>query len=116
MVSQWRDYVRQAAEQSWPAEGLPMEGLLMLTIMYFYDREAREIDVDNIPKPILDSIKGLVYQDDSQITDLVCRKRELNEHLRPANLSGVLREAIVQNQSFVYALVEQSPVQGAFHL
>jgi hypothetical protein len=111
MVSQWRDYVRQAAEQSWPAEGL-----LMLTIMYFYDREAREIDVDNIPKPILDSIKGLVYQDDSQITDLVCRKRELNEHLRPANLSGVLREAIVQNQSFVYVLVEQSPVQGAFHL
>lgn len=93
-----------------------MEGLLMLTIMYFCDREAREIDVDNIPEPILDSIKGLVYQDDSQITDLVCRKRELNEHLRPANLSGVLREAIVQSQSLVYVLVEQSPVQGAVHL
>ena len=33
------------------------------TITYFFDGAA--LDVDNIPKPILDALKGVVYFDDS---------------------------------------------------
>jgi crossover junction endodeoxyribonuclease RusA len=40
------------------------------------------MDIDNLPKPILDALKGLVYLDDTQITDVVCRKRNLHSDLR----------------------------------
>ena len=49
-------------------------------ITYFYEGVA--LDVDNIPKPILDALKGLVYSDDTEVADLLCRKRDLNGDLR----------------------------------
>ena len=42
-------------------------------VTYFFDDTP--FDVDNIPKPILDALKGLVFRDDSQVYDLLCRKR-----------------------------------------
>lgn len=45
------------------------------------------MDIDNLPKPILDALKGLVYLDDEQVTDIVCHKRDLNRALRVANPS-----------------------------
>ena len=39
----------------------------------------RDIDVDNVPKPILDALTGFVYLDDHQVTDLVVCKRRLSE-------------------------------------
>ena len=59
-----------------------------MTITYFYD--SAPLDVDNIPKPILDSLKGLVYSDDSQVSDLICRKRDMNEELQIQNPSTSL--------------------------
>ncbi len=35
----------------------------MVTITYVYDEVP--LDVDNIPKPILDALKGLVFSDDN---------------------------------------------------
>ena len=43
------------------------------------------MDIDNLPKPISDALKGLVYLDDEQVTDIVCRKRNLNRELRVEN-------------------------------
>ena len=54
----------------------------MLTVMYFY--ESGSMDIDNLPKPISDALKGLVYLDDEQVTDIVCRKRNLNRELPKA--------------------------------
>ena len=63
--SQWQETVRRSTEQRWPAGESPAAGRLMVTIVHFY--EGIDLDVDNIPKPILDGIKGLVYGDDRQI-------------------------------------------------
>ena len=51
-----------------------------MTITYFFDDDP--VDVDNVPKPILDALIGLVYADDSQVFDLICRKRDLTEDLQ----------------------------------
>ena len=48
-----------------------------MTITYFHGSDP--LDVDNIPKPILDALKGLVYSDDSHVSDLLCRKRDLSK-------------------------------------
>ena len=54
-----------------------MAGPVAVTITYFYN--TTPLDVDNIPKPILDGLKGMVYQDDDQVFDMLCRKRDLND-------------------------------------
>jgi Holliday junction resolvase RusA-like endonuclease len=59
-VHQWREEVRKVAAQHWPAGELPVaESRIMLSMTYFYDTVS--IDVDNIPKPISDALKGLTF-------------------------------------------------------
>ena len=75
----------------------------MVSITYFF--EGGSLDVDNIPKPILDALKGLVYRDDSQVTDLLCRKRDLNGDLRIQNPSSVLLGTLQQSEQFLHITV-----------
>ena len=74
----WRLEVQNVVEQEWDAAP-PFAGEVMVVITYFFKGEA--LDVDNMPKPILDALKGMVYVDDDQITDLVCRKRDRDRDL-----------------------------------
>jgi Holliday junction resolvase RusA-like endonuclease len=109
-VRQWRDAVRQVAEQVWPVGELPVTGLIMLSITYFYESIA--MDVDNLPKPILDALRGLVYLDDEQITDVVCRKRNLRSTFRVENPSSVLADGLSRGHEFLYIVVTEAPDQG----
>ena len=111
-VRQWRDEVRRVAEQYWPAEELPVTGPIMLTITYFYD--SISMDVDNLPKPILDALKELVYLDDEQVTDVLCRKRDLNRDLRVENPSSILADGLSRGNEFLYIVVAEAPDQEVF--
>jgi crossover junction endodeoxyribonuclease RusA len=101
--------VRRVAEQYWPVGELPASGSVMLTITYFY--EGVSMDTDNLPKPISDALKGLVYLDDEQMTDVLCRKRNLNNNLRIENPSTVLAEGFRRGNEFLYIVVEEAPNQ-----
>ena len=79
----------------------------MLTIMYFYESEPL-MDIDNIPKPISDALKGLVYLDDEQVTDVLCHKRNLNSNLRIENPSSILAEGFSRGSQFLYVVVEEA--------
>jgi crossover junction endodeoxyribonuclease RusA len=110
----WRARVRAAAEGLWPAGSDPLEQELCLTIAFFYG--ATLVDVDNIVKPILDSIKGLIYKDDFQITDLISRKRSLAGPFRIEIDSLPLTEALERGQEFLYIRVTNPPVKGGLAL
>lgn len=110
---EWIETVRRNAAQYWPAQEMPSDSRLMVTIVHFYT--GIELDVDNIPKPILDGIKGLVYSDDRQITDLVCRKRELEENLPISELPTLLQEGINRGYPFVYIMVTAAPDPEVIH-
>jgi crossover junction endodeoxyribonuclease RusA len=112
-VRQWRDEVRNIAEQYWPAGELPVTGSIMLTITYFYD--SISMDVDNIAKPISDALKGLVYLDDEQVTDVLCRKRNLNSNLRLEKPSPILAEGLSRGSEFLYIVVEEAPNQEVIY-
>ena len=77
-----------------------------MTITYFY--EGAPTDVDNIVKPILDSIKGLVYRDDVQITDLVSRRRPLSGPFRIEAASPILLEALDRGREFLHVSIVDS--------
>ncbi|HEY4563842.1 MAG TPA: RusA family crossover junction endodeoxyribonuclease [Thermoanaerobaculia bacterium] len=106
----WRATVRTAAEGFWPADSDPLEQELSLTIAYFY--EGVPLDVDNIIKPIVDSLKGLVYQDDAQITDLVSRRRPLAGPFSIDVISPILGEALSRGQEFLYVRIAEPPEEG----
>lgn len=82
----------------------------MATITYFYHQASP--DVDNIPKPILDALKGLVYMDDEQVTDILCRKRSLNSDLRIENPSHMLAERISRGEVFLYVVIDYAADLG----
>ena len=91
-----------AARKSWN-RGPPVTGALMVTITYFFD--STPFDVDNIPKPILDALKGMVFADDSQVFDLICRKRDLNDNLQIQNPSSELSEYLSESKEVLHIIV-----------
>ena len=109
LVRQWSRSVRDAALHRWDADASPVAEAIMLTIIYFYNDVP--MDVDNMPKPILDALKGLVYVDDSQISDLLCRKRELTDRLQIESESQTLKDYIRRGAHFLYISVESAPNQ-----
>ena len=88
--------------RAWDAEP-PLDGEVMVVITYYFKGES--LDVDNMPKPILDALNGLVYADDCQITDLVCRKRDRNRDLQFENPSSVLVETLGRSEQFLHITV-----------
>ena len=91
LVRDWTERVRRAATREWYAEP-PVTGAVAVTITYLYD--GAPLDVDNIAKPILDALSGLVYTDDSQVSDLLCRKRDRNEELLIRNPSAKVMDSL----------------------
>ena len=106
LLRQWTQNVRNAAERHWDGRA-PAAGDIAVSIVYIFD--ADPLDVDNIPKSVLDALKGLVYLDDSQVTDLICRKRRKRDNLRTAQESPVFDEFISNHHQFIYICVKDAP-------
>ena len=98
--------VQSAVKQCWGTEP-PFTGEVMVTITYFFD--GASLDVDNIPKPILDSLVGLVYSDDSQVSDTLCRKRDRHRNLMFQNPSPILLASLQRSEQFLHIVVANAP-------
>lgn len=105
----WKEEVRREAEKYWSVGKPPITDKVKLAITYFYDGVS--MDVDNIPKPISDALNGLVYEDDIQVTDSSCCKRDLNDDLVVKNLSSILAEGFSRGREFLYIVIEDAPDQ-----
>ena len=100
--------MRNAAERRWASQD-PLAGDVSVTITYFFDDA--KLDVDNIPKPILDALNGLVYSDDSQVSDILCRRRDLRRELRFQNASPMLLDYLDRPGQFLHITVSNAPSQ-----
>jgi crossover junction endodeoxyribonuclease RusA len=73
-VREWQQFVADQAAKTW--EQAPItDQHLQLTLVYLCGDAP--VDTDNIIKPILDALKGLIYENDVQITDVESRRRPL---------------------------------------
>ncbi|MCY3749061.1 MAG: RusA family crossover junction endodeoxyribonuclease [Chloroflexi bacterium] len=102
----WRREVQNVVGKEWDAEP-PFGGEVMVVITYFFKGEA--LDVDNMPKPILDALKGMVYADDDQITDLICRKRNRDRDLKFEDPSTLLLDSLGRSEQFLHITVANAP-------
>lgn len=103
----WKRDVYQAAATRWPSASPPTNGMVKLTITYYYETTAP--DVDNIIKPIQEALISLVYADDRQVTDAVSRKRNLNGSFRVRGMSSVLAEGFCTGKEFIHIKVDVAP-------
>lgn len=84
-------------------------------IIYFYQGETT-LDVDNIAKSLLDGLKGVLFRDDRQVSDLRIRKSRFGAGLSLTGASPYLLEAIERmsraGSDFVYVRIDPAPDHG----
>ena len=71
-------------------------------------REAA-LDIDNIVKPIQDALIGVALDDDSQISDLVVRRRPLSTTFALERLTPTLASAVDTGDECIYVRIEAAP-------
>ena len=108
----WRERVARAARERLQEEGGPTDQDLSVLIIYFYQGETT-LDVDNIAKSLLDGIKGVLFQDDQQVSELLVRKSRFGAGLSLTGASLYLLEAIErmaqEGSDFVYVRIDPAP-------
>lgn len=80
-----------------------------LRLLYLYDEIA--VDVDNILKPILDALIGIVLEDDAVVTDVEIRRRRRGTAFSLATVSPVLAAGLALGHEFVYVALSDAPPQ-----
>jgi len=111
----WRERVARAArERLWEEDGPTAHDVAVL-IVYFYQGETT-LDVDNIAKSLLDGLKGVLFRDDRQVSELVVRKSRLGAGLSVTGASLYLLDAVERMSrdasDFVYVRVDPAPDHG----
>src|ERR1700751_939483 len=108
----WRERVSQAARERLQAESEPTDQDIAVLIIYFYQGETT-LDVDNIAKSLLDGLKGVLFRDDQQVSELRVRKSRFSAGLSLTGASLYLLNAIERRSragsDFVYVRADSAP-------
>jgi hypothetical protein len=101
----WKEFVKSKAIEKWNSP-LISNRYLHVSIVYLCDDSPP--DVDNIVKPILDALVGLVYEDDEQIADVESHRRYLSDGIDTTNLPPLLQYGVLNGEECVYVKIEES--------
>lgn len=108
----WRERVSRAARERVQEEGGPTDRDVSVLIIYFYQGETF-LDVDNIAKSLLDGLKGVLFRDDQQVSELLVRKTRLIAGFSLTGASPYLLDAIERmsqaGSDFVYIRADPAP-------
>jgi crossover junction endodeoxyribonuclease RusA len=81
-------------------------GALQMTLVYLCDLSPP--DIDNIIKPIQDSLVGLVFSDDALIADVDSHRRFLTGAFNLTQLPPLITAGVISGQECVYVRVSES--------
>jgi hypothetical protein len=111
----WRERVARAARERLQEEGELANADVAVLIIYFYQGETT-LEVDNIAKSLLDGLKGVLFRDDRQVSELLVRKSRLSAGLSLTGASLYLLDAIERMSQecsdFVYVRADPAPDHG----
>jgi Holliday junction resolvase RusA-like endonuclease len=108
-VREWRDFVAEHARGAvGPAHEL-LTGPVALRLLYLYDEVV--LDVDNILKPIHDALIGVLFEDDSAVTDVEIRRRWRGAAFTLNAVSPVLAAGLELGREFVHVVLIDAPPQ-----
>lgn len=81
-----------------------MQGMLTARIVYFFTAST-DRDVDNIIKPILDSLEGLAFENDNLIFEVTARKTQKITDLTVRGAPPCLVDALNSWPEFVFVRI-----------
>jgi hypothetical protein len=96
----WKEFVRQQAAETWRGKPSITAGPLQLTLVYLYD--GPRADADNIIKPIQDALSGVIFSDDTLVTDVESHLRPLSTTFEAARLPQPLLAHLATKSEGVY--------------
>ena len=100
----WKARVAGAAKLALPADYFCTTATVAVTI-YYFSPEASVGDIDNIVKPILDALNGVVYVDDSQVDRVLVQRFPSSRPISIENPSPTLIDAIEQTPPIVFVRI-----------
>src|SRR5215469_2689376 len=108
----WRERVSRAARERLQEQGELTNQDVAVLIIYFYQGETL-LDVDNIAKSLIDGLKGVLFRDDQQVSELLVRKSRLSAGLSLTGATPYLLNAIERmsqlGSDFVYVRADPAP-------
>lgn len=110
-LKEWKNFVRSEVKKFWEAYSPIQDTNLQLTIVYFCDENP--LDTDNIIKPIQDALVGLVFENDSLISDVDSHRRFISGSMDVFGLSSMMLihamlSSLLTKQESVYVKVSES--------
>ncbi len=99
----WKDFVYGRARNEWIGGAPHKNSGLRFTLVYLCDDSPA--DIDNIIKPIQDALVGVVFADDSLISDVDSHRRFLSDEIDVTNLPPLLISGAVSGEECVYVCV-----------
>jgi Holliday junction resolvase RusA-like endonuclease len=100
----WKAVVRGEAQKNWGNP--PLTGELKGVLINFYQGKKPSVDLDNMSKPIFDSMEGIVYRKDRQIRQAQITHLKIGGAFSIAGVSRILVTALQTGSQFVYVRIE----------
>jgi hypothetical protein len=103
-LDNWRATVEAEAKKQWTKPILT--GALKAILINFHLGNKPSVDVDNMSKPILDVLQGIVYDDDRQIRQAEISHVRIDAPFVFVGASRILVAAVQAGSQFVYVRIE----------
>jgi Holliday junction resolvase RusA-like endonuclease len=103
-LDNWRATVETEAKNHW--KNPVLTGKLKAVIINFHLGDKPSVDVDNMSKPILDSMQKIVYDDDRQIRQAELTHVRIDTPFVIVGVSKTIVAAIQAGTQFVYIRLE----------
>lgn len=100
----YKNRVAIAAQAILPAGFVPTSDEVEITITYYYENIIG--DVDNIIKPIQDSLNGIIYDDDQRVKDSRSRRKDINGSYKIRSASPLVLQGFANGKDFVHVRID----------
>jgi Holliday junction resolvase RusA-like endonuclease len=105
-LTAWRATIAGAATLQWP--NALLTGELKAIIVNFYTGGRPSLDLDNMSKPILDEMEGIVYNNDRQVVQAELTHVQIGAAFSIVGVRPILVSAIQTGNQFVYVRIDDA--------
>lgn len=102
-LAKWKEKIEKAALKEWNHGCFQKSQELQISITYLYSDFSP--DADNLVKPIQDALIGKMYQDDSAIINVFCRKRNKKGPCAIKNASKLVATGLSSYDDFLHITI-----------
>lgn len=102
-LDEWKQTLRVIFTEKWDSP-VAQDTDFRVTLVYLCG--TAPVDIDNIVKPILDSMGAVIYRDDILVTDVDSHRRPIFGETDLTNWPSLLIEGLARREECVYVRVQ----------